>query len=74
MIGKELEGYTPKGETRLISLELLSEMLDEQEAQDNVRDVTVFENSLRADCDEGGFDWRASARGFDWWAVELEFI
>lgn len=74
MIAKELEGYTPKGETRLISLELLSEMLDEQEAQDNVRDVTVFEISLRADCDEGGFNWWASARGSEYWSVELEFI
>lgn len=74
MIAKELEGYTPKGETRLISLELLSEMLDEQEAQDNVRDVAVFENSLMADCDEGGFDWYASARGPVYWSVVLEFI
>ena len=74
MIAKELEGYTPKGETRLISLVLLSEMLDEQERQGNVRDVTVFENSLMADCAEGGFDWYASTRGSVYWSVELDFI
>lgn len=49
-------------------------MLDEQEAQGNVRDATVFENILMADWDEGGFDWWVSEKGTEYWSSKLEFI
>lgn len=47
--------------------EIQQRMLDEQERQGNPRNVEVFERDIVAATAEGGFLWKESVDGYDFW-------
>jgi hypothetical protein len=51
-----------KGQLEGFPEHIVNMMLDNQEAQGNERDVTVFER-----CNTSGFDWSLSKEGVDYW-------
>jgi len=59
-----------KGCLKSFPEEIVNRMLDYQEEQGNKRDVSVFEQSVTADYQSGGFDWeRTQEKGDFWWNV-----
>lgn len=59
-----------KGQLEGVPSYIVNQMLDEQERQGNTRDVSVFENCIKASKERGGFNWGESSQGWDYW----EFI
>ena len=45
------------GQLTGVPVEIVEFMLDQQEAQGNKRDISVFEKGFRYDMSAGGFDW-----------------
>lgn len=54
-----------KGQLKGFPQEVVEWMLDQQEAQGNKRDVSVFEGQNNAYRNIGGFDWPQTEEGFD---------
>jgi hypothetical protein len=52
-----MSNYNYKGDLKGFPPEVVEWMLDQQEAQGNRRDVSVFEEGRMADKSEGGFNW-----------------
>ena len=50
-----------------LPVEIQERMLDEQERQGNPRNVEVFEADILADTADGGFLWKESVDGYDFW-------
>ena len=66
----DLENYIPKGDLEGFPKEIISRMLDCQEEQGNLRDVSIFESSKSTDLEPGGFDWyRTKEKGSFWYKV-----
>lgn len=66
----DLENYTPKGDLIGFPKEIIARMLDCQEEQGNLRDVSIFESSKSTDLEPGGFDWhRTKEKGSFWYKV-----
>lgn len=47
------------------------ELMNQQELQGNKRDISVFENDIRAEMSEGGFDWDKTAQKCEFWVRVL---
>ena len=56
-----------KGEIKDFPQHVVEAMLDEQEKQGNKRDVKVFEGYSLASRSEGGFAWKDTLQGNDFW-------
>lgn len=50
-----------------LPVEIQQRMLDEQERQGNPRNMEVFERDIVAATAEGGFLWKESVDGYDFW-------
>lgn len=48
-------------------IEVVQKMVDEQVRQGNPADVSVFQGQSGADRSGGGFDWKQSKEGLDFW-------
>lgn len=55
-----LLNYKPKGELVGIPIDIIDRMLDNQLAQGNPEDISVFENIRSAGSSTGGFNWSVS--------------
>ena len=67
MTKEELENYEPKGELIDFPKEIIARMLNCQEEQGNKRDISVFENIIRAPVKFYGFSWNKTKEGWDFW-------
>lgn len=67
MTKEELENYTPKGQLTGFPKEIITRMLECQEEQGNKRDISVFENIIRAPINFYGFSWSKTKEGWDFW-------
>ena len=47
------------------------ELMNQQELQGNKRDISFFENDIRAEMSEGGFDWDKTAQKREFWVRVL---
>jgi len=56
-----------KGELAGFPQEIVEKMLEYQVEQGNVRNVTVFENSVTSGASSGGFKWSAAPEGRSFW-------
>ena len=63
MTTEELENYTPKGDLKGFPKEIIARMLDYQEEQGNLRDVSVFERDRKEGHYVGGFEWNETKEG-----------
>ena len=64
---EELENYEPKGNLKGFTKEIIARMLDYQEEQGNLRDVSVFERDRREGHCVGGFEWYETKEGKPFW-------
>lgn len=48
-------------------IEVVEKMIEEQVKQDNLPDVEVFQENPSAGMDDGGFNWRTTEQGYDFW-------
>lgn len=62
-----LENYTPKGDLKGFPKEIIARMLDYQEEQGNLRDVSVFERDRKEGHYVGGFEWNETKEGWSFW-------
>lgn len=51
--------------------EVIEAMLQNQVAQGNKRDISIFQDNIYADDTEGGFDWAQTKEGIDFWETTL---
>jgi hypothetical protein len=72
MTTKELENYEPKGQLIGFPKEIIARMLECQEEQVNKRDITVFENLIRAAADLNGFNWNKTKEGCWFWNTVID--
>ena len=61
-----------KGQLEEFPREIVERMLECQVEQGNPRDVSIFEHYPNADQDSGGFNWRATIEGDDWWSKVID--
>lgn len=61
------ENYQPKGYLEGFPLNIIDKMIDEQIAQGNRPDVTVFEHDAGQNKKGGGFDWSLSRQKEEYW-------
>lgn len=61
-----MKAYTNK--LKNVPTEVIEKMLENQVAQGNKKDPTVFDNCIAADKNQGGFTWEYSTEGHDFWA------
>ena len=61
-----------KGQLEGFPREIVERMLECQVEQGNPRDVSVFENILDADRYFGGFTWRDTIEGSNWWSKVID--
>lgn len=59
--------YPYKGKLSNIPDFVVEEMLNQQQIQGNKRDVTVFENDMFIGRRGGGFTWRETVQGQEFW-------
>lgn len=57
-----------KGQLKGFPKEIVERMLECQVEQGNPRDVSIFERYPNADQHSGGFNWRDTIEGDDWWS------
>ena len=62
-----LQNYSPKGNLEGFPKEIIARMLECQEEQGNLRDVTVFEEKMSAGMDIKGFAWDKTKEGWYFW-------
>ena len=62
-----------KGQLEEFPREIVERMLECQVEQGNPRDVSIFEHYPNADQDSGGFNWRATIEGDDWWSKVIDY-
>ncbi len=67
MTTEELQNYTPKGDLQGFPKEIIARMLDYQEEQGNLRDVSVFERDRKEGQCVGGFEWYETKEGKPFW-------
>jgi hypothetical protein len=67
MTKEELENYEPKGDLTGFPKEIINRMLDCQEEQGNKKDISVFENNIRASIYDNGFAWEKTKEKHDFW-------
>lgn len=48
---------------------IIEQMLTNQEAQGNLRDINVFKKKIDAFKEQGGFNWSETPQGKKYWAV-----
>ena len=73
LIAKELDGYTPRGRIEGFPMEVIAKMLERQYEQTGKVDVKVFEKFLPSSKEDGGFSWKYTPEGFDFWKEVLTF-
>lgn len=56
-----------KGQLERFPREIVERMLECQVEQDNPRDISVFEEDRGADRRHGGFNWKFTSEGHDFW-------
>lgn len=56
-----------KGELEGFPVEVVDKMLERQFEQTGKKDVSVFENKISANDDDGGFYWGKTMEGYSWW-------
>ena len=61
-----------KGQLEGFPKEIVERMLECQVEQGNPRDVSIFERYPNAGQDLGGFNWRATIEGDDWWSKVID--
>ena len=61
-----------RGDLKGFPKEIVDKMLEYQVEQGNPRDVSVFERYPNAGQDLGGFNWRATIEGDDWWSKVID--
>ena len=61
-----------KGDLKGFPKEIVDKMLECQVEQGNEKDVSVFEIILDADRYFGGFNWRDTIEGFNWWSEVID--
>jgi hypothetical protein len=55
-----------------LPVEIQQRMLDEQERQGNPRNAEIFEKNTAACLRRGGFSWKDSVDGYDFWAEIIQ--
>lgn len=73
LIAKELDGHTPRGRIEGFPMEVIAKMLERQYEQTGKVDVKVFEKFLPSPKEDGGFSWKCTPEGFDFWKEVLTF-
>lgn len=73
LIAKELDGHTPRGRIEGFPMEVIAKMLERQYEQTGKVDVKVFEKFLPSSKEDGGFSWKCTPEGFDFWKEVLTF-
>lgn len=63
----QVEPSDLKGVIKFFPIEVVQKMVEEQVRQGNYADVSVFQNDRMADCEHGGFDYRNTEYGYDFW-------
>lgn len=61
-----------RGDLKGFPKEIVDKMLEYQVKQGNEKDVSVFENILDADRYFGGFTWRDTIEGSNWWSEVID--
>ena len=61
-----------RGDLKGFPKEIVERMLECQVEQGNEKDVSVFETILDADRYFGGFTWRDTIEGFNWWSEVID--
>ena len=61
------ENYQPKGQIDGFPVEIVDKMIEEQIAQGNRPDVTVFEHDAGQNKKGGGFEWSKSRQKEEYW-------
>ena len=61
-----------KGQLKGFPKEIVERMLECQVEQGNPRDVSIFERYPNANQDLGGFNWRATIEGDNWWSKVID--
>ena len=64
---KTIEEADLIGDIKDFPLHVVEAMLDEQERQGNERDAKVFQEDRSAGKEDGGFDWKTTEDGVDYW-------
>lgn len=64
---------TPKGQIEVFPHEVIKKMLKRQKQQVGKKDITVFEERCGAEARFGGFTWRDTAEGHDFWRNVIQF-
>jgi len=75
-IHKNPFGLTKKDLDRQMSkvpMGIAVRMLEEQEMQNNAADITIFCYNCCSDKDEGGFNWKNTEQGTDFWKDVLGY-
>lgn len=62
----DIENYIGKGQLSGYPTEVISIMLTEQVNQNNPMNIEVFEKNIKANEIEGGFNWKATDKGEDY--------
>ena len=73
MISDALKGYIPEGDIEGFPVEVIAKMLERQYEQTGKVDVKVFEKFLPSSKEDGGFSWKCTPEGFDFWKEVLTF-
>lgn len=63
----DLENYEPKRELQGFPKEIIARMLECQEEQSNLRDISVFEKQVAAGDFNKGFTWYKTKEGDNFW-------
>lgn len=65
-INRDLK-YTPPYDSGHLPLYIIDKMLDYQVKQGNKLDISVFENEPSSNKADGGFDWKDTEEGWEYW-------
>ena len=61
-----------KGQLKDFPREIVDKMLEYQVKQGNPRDISVFESIPNAEICFGGFTWRDTIEGVNWWSEVID--